>query len=112
MTDDLGDHIQVSADGCTVWIHANDGSTVGRFSTTDTSADSEELSMRDDRAAGIRAAVSFQTQPNPDTQKNGLDLSPFLRSSTESQCVACASKLLCASSSFFASRLTPRRLLS
>jgi len=27
-------HIQVSACGTTVWIHADDGSTVGRFSKT------------------------------------------------------------------------------
>lgn len=26
------DHVQVSADGATVWVHALDGSTVGRFS--------------------------------------------------------------------------------
>ena len=26
------EHIQVSADGTTVWVHAFDGSTVGRFS--------------------------------------------------------------------------------
>lgn len=26
------DHVQVSADGGTVWVHAGDGSTVGRFS--------------------------------------------------------------------------------
>lgn len=26
------DQIQVSADGTTVWVHAEDGSTVGRFS--------------------------------------------------------------------------------
>jgi len=25
-------HVQVSADGSTVWVHAQDGSTVGRFS--------------------------------------------------------------------------------
>jgi hypothetical protein len=25
-------HVQVSADGSTVWVHALDGSTVGRFS--------------------------------------------------------------------------------
>lgn len=27
------DHVQVSADGGTLWVHATDGSTVGRFST-------------------------------------------------------------------------------
>lgn len=26
------DHVQVSADRSTVWVHADDGSTVGRFS--------------------------------------------------------------------------------
>ena len=26
------DHVQVSDDGGTVWVHASDGSTVGRFS--------------------------------------------------------------------------------
>ena len=26
------DRIQVSEDGCTVWVHADDGSTPGRFS--------------------------------------------------------------------------------
>ncbi len=26
------DHVQISADGGTVWVHADDGSTVGRFS--------------------------------------------------------------------------------
>lgn len=27
------EHVQLSADGSTVWVHALDGSTVGRFST-------------------------------------------------------------------------------
>ena len=28
---DINPQVQVSADGCTVWVHGEDGSTVGRF---------------------------------------------------------------------------------
>lgn len=34
ITDDEDLHVQVSEDGNTVWVHALDGSTVGRFSKT------------------------------------------------------------------------------